>query len=240
MDWSAAITGLVGALVGSGISAFTLRRTHRERLTADRELAQQRAKADIALAEKKLSLDRGFEIWKRRTAFAEDVLADFYQARDVISAARSPGSFEGEGSTRKRADWEQESDSSTLDAYFATTERLVAKREFFAQLYARRYRFMAYFGAEAVKPYDDLHKIYVEVVIAVRMLIDTYRNRDQGSLPAGHSRWKKVIWDIGSEDDVIRPRLDQVVAAIEAICGPAIRDIAEDDLAGEGRAGRLA
>jgi hypothetical protein len=44
---------------------------HRERLDLDRNLADRRANADIALAERKVALDRALEAWKRRTEFAE-------------------------------------------------------------------------------------------------------------------------------------------------------------------------
>jgi hypothetical protein len=65
------LAGLVGVLVGAGISSWTQRSTHKDRLAADRELAERKItadialaerklNADIALAEKKLSLDRAF------------------------------------------------------------------------------------------------------------------------------------------------------------------------------------
>jgi hypothetical protein len=67
-----------------------------------------------------------------------------------------------------------------LNGYFAAAERLNNRSEFFAQLHARRYRFVAYFGRDAAKPYDDLHKIYADILVAVRMLLDTHRQRDMG------------------------------------------------------------
>jgi hypothetical protein len=181
----------------------------------------------LRLPKKKMNLDRAFAAWKRRTEFAEEVLTDFYQARDIINAARSPGSFEGEGSTRQKGPEESESDTRTLNAYFATTERLINKREFFAQLHARRYRFIAYFGNDAANAYDDLHKIYAEIVVSVRMLVQTHQQRQFGDLPSNRRNWEAAIWDIGAADDIIRSRLDHVIEAIEATCGPAIREIAQ-------------
>src|ERR1700731_3497651 len=56
----------------------TLQETHRERLDLDRDLADRRANADIALAERKIALDRALEALKRPTEFSEIVL---YQIR---------------------------------------------------------------------------------------------------------------------------------------------------------------
>jgi hypothetical protein len=220
---AAVISGVVAA-IGIWISARTTRSIHTEKLEFDREQAERRINAEIGLAEKKVDLDRAFAAWKRKAEFAEEVLSDFYQARDVINGARSPGSFGGEGTTRQKGDWESESDTGTLNAYFATTERLVNQREFFAQLHARRYRFMTYFGNEASKPYADLHRIYAEIVVSVRMLIQTHQQRAYGTLPENRQQWQAVIRDVG-DDDAVRGRLDRLVEAVEATCGPTIREI---------------
>ena len=49
------LAGLFGVLVGAGISSWTQRSTHKDRLAADRELAERKITADIALAERKLT-----------------------------------------------------------------------------------------------------------------------------------------------------------------------------------------
>ena len=78
MDWSwfstplglaiiASSGAFVGALLGVGISSWTTRATHREKLKADSALAERKVNADIALAERKLALDRALADWKRRT-----------------------------------------------------------------------------------------------------------------------------------------------------------------------------
>jgi hypothetical protein len=109
MDWTTLIgPALIAAVIAAAVSIIvavinrrTLRAMHRERLDLDRDLADRRANADIALAERKVALDRALEAWKRRTEFAEVVLGDFYQAQRIIDEARSPGSMGNEGSTAK-------------------------------------------------------------------------------------------------------------------------------------------
>jgi hypothetical protein len=169
---------------------------------------------------------RAETIGKRKAELAEEVLADFYQARDIINAARSPGSFSHEGATRQKAGWESEQDTRTLNAYFATTERLRNKEEFFAQFHARRYRFMAHFGLEAGKPYDELHGIYVQIVVAVGMLIKTYQQRTQDSPPPA-TKWEATIGWVPPEDDKIPSQLNVLINDIERICRPAIQEAAK-------------
>ena len=231
---AAAISGLVST-IGIWISAQNARRIHRDKLNFDKEQAEQRAAAEIALADRKITadielankkqaLDRTLAAWKRRTEFAEELLADFYQANDIIRAARSPAGFSNEGGTRTKFDWESESDTQALNSYFAATERLQAMSEFFGQIFARRYRSIALFGQEVGKPFDDLVRIRGEVMIGVRNLIANYRRRN--TIPQeSWQRWEERIWDSGEDNDVVNSRLTAMVQAIEQICKPVIQDI---------------
>ena len=96
----------------------------------------------VIIASRGLNRWRLEAIGKRRAELAEDVLADFYEARDAIQAARSPLSSGDEGDTRIKAPDEFEADTRTLNAYYAVAERLAKKAEFFAKLNAKRYRFV--------------------------------------------------------------------------------------------------
>jgi hypothetical protein len=234
----AAVIASIVSVIGFLISARTARRIHTEKLAFDREQAERRfvrevgvsearIRADLALAEKRLRLDRTFAAWKRQTEFAEEVLADFYQARDIIAGARSPGSYSHEGETRPKATWESEYDTRKLNAYFSTAERLDNKADFFAQLHARRYRFLALFGKDGSQPFDDIFRIRHEIIVAVQMLVFTYQARTEGSLPEDRGTWERVIWDTQSKDDPIPDRLNRAVEAIETICRPALQAFAE-------------
>jgi hypothetical protein len=245
MDWSflsrpefvAPVAGMVGVLIGSSISAWTTKSIHRERSAADqnlaerkfefnKDLAERRINADMGLAEKKLALDRELAAWKRRTELAEEVLASFYQAKEIIDAARSPGSLGGEGHTRPREPWENEEDTRLLDAYYRTLERLKDQHEPLAQLRARRYRFMALFGNDAGKPILDLWRIRDEILFAVRMLIETHQQREMGSLPATRQKWESIIGWAHTEQDSIATRLKSIIEDIEKICRPVIQNVA--------------
>ena len=230
---AACVSGAV-AIVGFIISTLTARSLHAARLEVDRRLAEKKIEADIALAdrkltadialaEKKANLERVVATSQRKATFAEEVLGDFYEARENINAARAPASFGDEGATRERAPWETEDDTRQLNSQYAPAERLHSKREFFSKLLAHRYRFLALFGPAAAQPYDDLYRVRAEILTAVRMLMMTYEQRQFGSLPDDRRNWQRVIWEM-SDGDPIRSRLERVIEAMEATCRPAIQD----------------
>lgn len=227
MNWTALIGPAVVAAVVSGIVTIigflvnrsTLLKMHDQRLGADRDLAERKINADIALAERKFELDRSLADWKRRTELAEQVLADFYKAADIFAAARTPFAFGGEGETRARQDGESEVEQRHHDAIYAPFERLTKERDFFSEMQARRFRFMAVFGDGAAESFQAFVRNYNRIGIAVRALIndrqhlsDAMRTKFQG----------RIGWGL-EEDDPIKLELDQAVSAIEAICRPVLQ-----------------
>ena len=178
----------------------------------------------VFLAKAGLEKWRRETIGKRKAELAEEVLADFYQARDVINAARSPGSFSEEGNTRQKAERETEADTRRLNAYYSVAERLFNKGEFFAELHARRYRYLALFGTNSVKSYDELFRIRSEITTSVQMLVMTYDKRQFGSLPQDCRNWEGIIWEGINKDDRIPARLTEIVEAVEKTCRPAIQE----------------
>jgi hypothetical protein len=174
---------------------------------------------------------RGLTKWhdetvgKRRIELAEEVLADFYQARDIIKAARSPFGYSHEGLSRQKGENETEEDTRVLNSYFAATERLASKADFFAETWARRYRFSAVFGSEAAGAYDDLFEVRNEIIGSVGSLISAHGHHLSTADQAERERWKNTIWS-GAADDPIPARVDRAVGAMEAACRPVIQKAA--------------
>lgn len=99
---------------------------------------------------------------------AEEVLSLFYQARDVIREIRSPFGYGGEGSTRKSSPTESPEEKAALDNAYVAIERYSKHKELFSKIYAVRYRFMAQFGTDKVKPFDDLNRVINQIIMASR------------------------------------------------------------------------
>lgn len=197
---------------------------HREKLDFDRDLAERKFTFDRELAERKFSLDRELADWKRRTELAEQVLADSYKARDLFNAARNPFAFAGEGSTRPGRDKEPEEKRSSKDAIYAPFERLSKNIDFFSEMHARRYRFMAIFGAASASPFVEFMKAYNEIASATRMLLSERP-------PLRNDIIEKLESTIGwglEENDEIKIRLDKAVTDLESICRPVLSATAEN------------
>ena len=164
-------------------------------------------------------------IGKRNVDLAEEVLALFYEARDVIRSIRNPFGFSGEGSTRNSGPNESPQEKEINDRAHAVFERYGKRQDLFNKLYSMRYRYMARFGKDSAKPFDDLNNIVSEIFSSARML--AYYWRDQG-----HRTWQNeeefqrhlremrkheaIFWEMAPDEDLIKPKLDAAIADIEA------------------------
>jgi hypothetical protein len=182
------------------------------------------------LGRKGLNAWRTETIGKRKAELAEQVLADFYEARAIFQFARQPFTFGNEGSTREKIPGETEAETDRLNSYFAVSERLLKRNDFFASLQARQYRFLALFGhgEDRAGPYDSLLKIRSEVMQAVYGLMANYMARRQGGQPLDsqlREKWENAIGWRSPENDAVARRIDAIVEAIEKTCRPAIEEV---------------
>lgn len=193
-----------------------------KKLAFDREQAERKVNADITMAEKKLALDQALADWKRRTELAEQVLTDFYRARDLFATARTPISSEHEGASRQREEDESESDTSYRNSIYTAYERLSKHTQLFSDLHARRYRFMALFGAEAALPFDLLAKAINQVAVATRALLRDHAD-GQSLSDKRREKYETIIGWTTDDEDPIPPMLNEAVAQIESFCQPVLQ-----------------
>jgi len=164
-------------------------------------------------------------IGKRNVDLAEEVLALFYEARDVISYIRSPFGFTGEGSTRSADSGESPEEKKINDRAYTVFERYNKKQDLFNKLYSMRYRYMARFGKDSAKPFDDLHNIVTDIFSASQML--TYYWMDQGRRTwkskeefernlEGMRKNEAIFWERSPDKDPIKPKVDATIANIES------------------------
>ena len=186
----------------------------------------------ISVAIAALAFVAGVNAWrrefigKRRIELAENVLALFYEAQDAIREIRSPFSFGGEGSTRKRSEHEREEETQFLDQAYVVFERYQKREKLFAELRSMKYRVMATFGSNAGESFDEINAILNEIFSAAHIL-GTHFWKRQGRVPmgdeefqkhlAGMNKFEAIFWFQGEENDVIVPRVRIAVEKIEAI-----------------------
>ncbi len=164
-------------------------------------------------------------VGKRKLELAEEVLALFYEARDAIRFIRNPVSFVGEGGTRNASPTEGPEEKQINDNAYVAFERYNKRRDLFNKLHAMRYRYMAQFGKDAAKPFDDLSKVVSDIFTSAHMLPHYWREQ-------GHRQWKNdeefrrhldelhkyeaIFWEMTPDKDKIKPRVDSVISEIEA------------------------
>jgi hypothetical protein len=159
---------------------------------------------------------------------AEEVLALFYQARDVIGEIRNPGGFASEGTTRKPSPGEEPEHKEGLDRAFVLIERYQRHSELFSRLHTLRYRFMAQLGKDAGKPFDELNRVINELLSAAYMM-STYVIREPTfpSPGAAERYWEGLtkfekLYYAGFEDDPVAPRVEALTKSMEATCSAII------------------
>ncbi len=176
---------------------------------------------------------RGISAWReemigrRKAELAEEVLCLFYEIKDIFISSRFPGSFSNEGVTRKVPDGKVESEDETAykNSLYVAVERLFKNNETFSKVQAIRYRFIAYFGKDASKPFDEIKNAHSRIVVSTRMLIETYGRREENrpDLVKQRQRWESDIgWWADESEDQITPLIDGAVQSIENLCQPCL------------------
>jgi hypothetical protein len=161
---------------------------------------------------------------KRDIELAEEVLELFYKAKDAIRAIRNPWSLnEGQKVIERLRTEGKEGD---IDIRVATVlERYEKYEEVFQKLQTLQYRFMARFGKDKIKPFDDLLECINNIFIAAGSLFDLQESikeeMDAGvkkSLRDEMVRLKADLWWLDHKKDRITPKVETAVKAMEEIC----------------------
>jgi len=160
---------------------------------------------------------------KKRAELAEEALCLFYEARDAIQHIRNPFSPAKEGSTRKADESETPEQKEAYDRAYVLIERFNTHIELFNKMHAIRYRFMAQFGTDAGKPFEDFRKILNIIQASAQALASAWANkyrhfRDDNFI----KNQENIFWEGHTEEDPIKPKIKKCIDDIEKICRPII------------------
>ena len=217
-------------ILGSGLSAWTIRSTHSSRLTADQALAERRFQFDISLAERKFSLDARSADRKRKQELAETVLSGFYQVEAIMRSVRSPMSYAHEAENRPRIGVETEATARLRDNYFVILARYDKNHQAVSDLLALRYRMTAWFGNDAGIPFQRLNEAINKVITAAQML-GQWSADAEGFRANNLALWQRMESDIwwGAEDpDQVAVMITESVTGMEAICRPILAEVSAE------------
>jgi hypothetical protein len=162
---------------------------------------------------------------KRNIELAEDTLALFYEAKEVIAWMRNPIGFTNETDSIKKEERETEEDFGARKRASFIFVRYKQNNELFNKINSLRYRFMAQIGKEKAKPFDDLNKIIKEIVSSARMLAMLWSERHFSTTEDEEKKRRekimkheRIIWDTFSDDDPINTKINKLILDIEKIC----------------------
>jgi hypothetical protein len=167
---------------------------------------------------------------KKMADLAEEALCLFYEARDAIQHIRNPFSRGDEGSTRKSDENETPEQKEAYDRAYVLIERFNTHIDLFNKMHSIRYRFMAQFGADAGKPFEDFRKILNEIHVSAqtlgRLWAEQFRSFRTERNVSQHDdlieRQENIFWEGLPEEDPIKPKVEECIKNIENICRPII------------------
>ncbi|WP_369662014.1 hypothetical protein [Variovorax sp. V15] len=161
---------------------------------------------------------------KRQAELAEETLAMFYEAADIVNAVRSPLSWDSETDEVKQGANETNERYKARKSAYVVFKRLNDHHAQLSKLYAMRYRFMAVFGQEKARPFTDFHNVLHEIRLAGHMLAQLWAQRTYAS--EAHAAeaaeliktYENVYWEMLPEDDKIKPKVAEIIKEIETTC----------------------
>ncbi|MBC6982717.1 hypothetical protein [Caulobacter sp. 17J80-11] len=173
---------------------------------------------------------RAEAVGRRKTELAEEVLAQFYRARDALTWARfpHPDVFADAPGAGEGAD--DDAEARRRQAASAPVERLSREMALFSDLQANRYRFMAVFGEAAARPFDEIMAARDDVVRCARDLMRSYA--DDAPTPEAAQARGQMERDVGwgaRDTDPIAARVDAAIHEIERTCRPLIDEVHRKD-----------
>lgn len=183
-------------------------------------LVERKFDYDRSLIAQKRQTDQDMEDWRRRSEFAEQSLAMFYEAASRIAGIRSQAGYATENAGRPDRDREPDDVRAREDNYFPLVSRIQKNARFFATMQARRFRAMALLGDGAETPFVMVDDVMVKINRAARIL-------QQGSAVAevtsGRDTLEEIVWAGLADSDKIADAIDEAVAAAAAIFTPIIK-----------------
>ena len=154
-------------------------------------------------------------VGRRRIELAEEVISDFYEARDILRWVRSPFAYSHEGKERPGREKESHDVQRVRDTYHVQIERLTKRSELFARMNARKYRVIATYGPEAAAPYDKIQTVHSQIIISAQPIMWALEKSpsdwEKGMLP----KWRATIWEGSDDKDEVKAEIDAAVAEVE-------------------------
>lgn len=165
-------------------------------------------------------------IGQKRVNLAVEGIIAFREVEQAFREIRSPFSSSDEGATRRPRLGESADDARLGQQAYVAIERLNARAERFAKLQSLKYQFEAYYGRDAMPPFDEILAIRNEIVRASFTLENCWKKQG-GQFPTQeefdvhlqrmHSA-EEIFWEGYGDPDPIALRIEGVMRQADEIC----------------------
>jgi len=172
-------------------------------------------------------------IGKRKIEIAETALAAFFEVRDAITYIRNPLTAIGEGNSREKSELETADETRMLNQGYIVVERYNTKTYVFNKFYTIKYRFMAAFGKETDKLFNDTSRT-VNKIFGAANLLTTYYWKETGKFTVGTSeraqhlqemkKYEAIFWDMHTEEDEIKKSLSEILIGLESVTSSSFEE----------------
>lgn len=168
---------------------------------------------------------------QKRVDLAVEGIIAFREVEQAFREVRSPFASGDEGATRQPRLGESEGDARLGQQAFVAIERLNQRSERFAKLQSLKHQFEAYYGKDALAPFDEILAIRNEIIRASLRLETHWKKQGQpfasqeefdAHLEQMHSA-EAIFWEGYGDPDPIAPRIEDVMRQADEIC----RDVIE-------------
>lgn len=174
----------------------------------------------------------GITAWRRELRgkkehdLTEEALTLVYECNDIIRGMRLHASFGGEGKSRKPEPNETPELTEQLNEVYIAIERYQKSQDKFNRLFALRYRFVALFGAEAIKPIEELRLCLNKILTAAYILIASKKRRPESDLSEDdikqyeetEKRNESIVWASFDGSDDISQEMHKIINELELFC----------------------
>ena len=165
---------------------------------------------------------------RRNIELAEETLALFYEAKDVIEWIRHPLAFGDEIDSVKKEENESKEEFEARKKVNFIFVRFNNNKELFSKIHSLRYRFMAQIGKEKAMPFTALDGLIKEIISAARLLTILWTEKnppDEESRKIHYNQIKLnqgIIWDSFAKQDPINVKMEAIIVSIETVCQEVI------------------
>lgn len=159
--------------------------------------------------------------YKREYELAEEVLALFYETRDVIKEIRNPVSHHTEWENRGWSTGESNEEKWAYDQAYVIEYRYNKNKNTFNKLHSLKYRYMSLYGKENTEPFEKIDQIVNKIFRSVRILPKIWLNevyqKDEEQRIEELKKHESIVWH-SFDSDPISNNVNKIIVEIESTC----------------------